>query len=126
MEVERLPAYDGISRESYLIAVVAQSAPTMIEHRTGVVMSLHVGECGIVYPPDVAQPRKFLVVVPLLPVEPPEVDAVTFHGSENLVVPSLHESLGGSVPCDVLLLGRIHAHPSRHVVISFFIILYHI
>ena len=93
LEVERFPADDGIARESYLIAVVAQSAPTVIQHGSGVVMTLHVGECGIVYPPGVAQTRKFLVVFPLLPVEPPEVDAVTFHGSENLVVPSLHESL---------------------------------
>ena len=124
LEVERFPADDGITRESYLIAVVAQSAPTVIQHRPCVVMTLHICECGIVDPPHVAKSWKLLVVVPLLPVEPPEVDAVAFHRSQHFVIPSLHESFGRGVPCYILLLGRIHAHPTCHVGVAILIILY--
>ena len=56
-----------------MIAVVAQTTPTVVEHRACVAITLEVGEETVVDPPGVAQ------VGPLLPVEPPEVDAAAFH-----------------------------------------------
>ena len=71
--------------------MVAQSAPTVVEHRSRFAVALHVGERSIVDPPGVAEVRKLLVVAPLLPVEPPEVDAVLLHRVQHLLVPALHE-----------------------------------
>ena len=91
LEVERFPAYYGVAREADLIAVVAQSAPTVVEHRARFAVALHVGERSIVDPPGVAEVGELLVVAPLLPVEPPEVDAVLLHRVQHLLVPALHE-----------------------------------
>ena len=68
LEVERFPADDGVAREAYLVAVVTQPAPAVVEHRALLAMALHVGEGGIVYPPGVAEPWELLVVESLLPV----------------------------------------------------------
>ena len=114
LEVERFPANYGIARETYLIAVVAQSAPTVVEHRARVAVALHVGECCIVDPPGVAEVGELLVVAPLLPVEPPEVDTVLLHRVQHLLVPALHEVLVGCCPLYILLRGRVNAHPLRH------------
>ena len=91
LEVERFPAYYGVAREADLIAVVAQSAPTVVEHRSRFAVALHVGERSIVDPPGVAEVGELLVVAPLLPVEPPEVDTVLLHRVQHLLVPALHE-----------------------------------
>ena len=91
LEVERFPAYYGVAREADLIAVVAQSAPTVVEHRSRFAVALHVGERSVVDPPRVAEVGEQFVVAPLLPVEPPEVDAVLLHRVQHLLVPALHE-----------------------------------
>ena len=97
--------------------MVAQSAPAVVEHGSCLAVALHVGECGVVEPPCVAQSCEFFVVRPLLPVEPPEVHALFLHRAQYLAVPSFHETLVGSQPWNVLLLGGVHAHPFGKVAV---------
>ena len=124
LEVERFPAYYGVAREANLIAVVAQSAPTVVEHRSCFAVALHVGERSIVDPPGVAEIGELLVVAPLLPVEPPEVDAVLLHRVQHLLVPALHEVFVRRRPLYSLLLVGVHAHPLRHRRVAILVGLY--
>ena len=83
MEIKALPRDDGVARETDLVTMVAQAAPTVIKHRACVAGALKVGEEAVVDPPGDAQISELLVVEPMLPVEPPEVDAVAFHGLQD-------------------------------------------
>ena len=91
--VEALPSDVGVAREAYLIAVVAKSAPAVIEHRALFSLALHVAEPDVVAPECVAQPRHFFVGEPLLPVEPPEVDAFFHVGVQIGVEQGFHKAL---------------------------------
>ena len=78
-----MPRDDGIARETDLVAVVAQAAPAVVEHRARGAGALEVGEEAIVDPPGDAQVGKVFLGEPMLPVEPPEVDAVALHGFQD-------------------------------------------
>ena len=89
--------------------MVAQSAPAVVEHGTLAVLALHVAEEEVVAPPRIAQPLHLLVVEPLLPVEPPEVDAVVHIGMQIGLEESLYELLVAAEPFHSLAVGAAHA-----------------
>ena len=55
--------------------MVAQTTPTVIEQGTLRAVILHVREPDVVAPEDIVQVLEGTVLFPLLPVEPPEVNA---------------------------------------------------
>ena len=75
-ERQTLPCGEDVARECRLVSVRAQSAPAMIDHRPFVGRELAVAEKGVVEPERIAYRRHILALLPLLPVEPPEVDAL--------------------------------------------------
>ena len=96
---EHLPGRIGITREADLIAVAADSSPSVIDYWTAGVDALalalayHVIEEGVVQPECIAQVRNIFAEFPLLPVKPPEIDSLAFertdHGIEICVSPGL-------------------------------------
>ena len=74
-EAQAFPRDVGVAREAYLVAVVAEAAPAVVEQGTLRAVPLHVGKPDVVAPEDIVEVRQSLVLCPLLPVEPPEVDA---------------------------------------------------
>ena len=115
LEVERLPRDNGITRESHLIAVVAESAPAVIYHRSLLSVLLHIGEEAAACPPSVLQRGELAVVDVLLPVEPPEIHAVSHHRVEYFVEHRGHELLVAAEPVDALLRCRVHTHGACHL-----------
>ena len=83
---EHLPCREGVPGEAYLVAVAAYAAPAVVDHRSRGIDALGFGLAylvmkeGIVEPERIAEPRSVVAVLPLLPVEPPEVDPHVFQG----------------------------------------------
>ena len=101
--VERSPGGVGVAREAYLIAMVAQTTPTMVEHGTmfGLRAKLVV-EDAVVEPPCVAERWDAIVLQLLLPIEPPEIHTLLLEREKHLVEPTAHEALVGTLPTDGL------------------------
>ena len=136
-EFQALPRDKRVAREAYLIAVIAESAPAMIEHRALVAVTLHIGKPDVVTPEHIVERGDTAIFLPLLPVDPPEIDTIghivveisvedgldiTLVGAEPLVgltvafAEPLHESL-------ILLLvgahaiGRMQVHRGLHALL---------
>ena len=107
--VERLPRDNGIARESHLVAMVAQAAPTVINHRSLICVLLHIGKETTAYPPCVFQRRHFPVVEMLLPIKPPETYTIAHHRIENDVKHAGHKLLVGRHPLNRLFSCRVYA-----------------
>ena len=103
--VEAVPGDVGVARESYLIAVVAQSAPAVIQHRALLALALHVAEPDVVAPEGVAQSLHLFVGEPLLPVEPPEVYAFVHIGVQIGVEQGFHKPLVATQKLHCLAVG---------------------
>ena len=93
LEVERSPGDDSISREAYLVTMVAQSAPTVVKHRSGVAVTLHIGKNSVINPPRVIQILHPLGGAFRFSVNPPEVNTVSLHRMQDFVCPTGHKSL---------------------------------
>ena len=74
LEGERIPHRDGVAGEADLVAVIAQPAPAMEEQRP-LALALLIGKVDVVEPPGGHHAGDFGALL-LLPVEPPEVDAL--------------------------------------------------
>ena len=70
------PDGDGIARKADLVAMIAIAAPAMEKQGT-LALVLLIGEVDVVQPPGWVDARNFRVAF-LLPVKPPEVDALLF------------------------------------------------
>jgi len=71
---ERIPDGNSVAGEADLIAMIAEPAPT-VEEKRPLAFTLLISEVHIVEPPrwvDAGQLRGWL----LLPIEPPEIDAL--------------------------------------------------
>jgi len=101
--------------------MISQSAPTMIEHRTGSAVSFHLGEKDIINPPYIIQTVHFLIIRKLLPVEPPEVYPFLLHRMKSIFEHSFHQLLIRSNPRDRILSFRIHAYIGGYRPIGFLI-----
>ena len=121
LEIERIPRNHGIAREANLIAMVAESAPAVINHGALIGVILHIREEASAHPPCIFQLSHFFIVDALLPVEPPKVDAVVHHRVKNHIEHSSHEFLVAREPIYALFRGRVHAHNACHFRIFLFI-----
>ena len=119
--VESLPRGSGVARKTYLVTVVAQAAPTVVDKRARVAVVGHAAEEGVVNPPCVAQAFQLGVEQILLPVEPPERHAFLFHGLEHVLEHVGHEFLVGVHPFHRLLALRVHAHVLCQSRVCFFV-----
>ena len=108
LEGERIPHRDGVAGEADLVAVIAQAAPAMEEQRA-LALALLIGEVDVVEPPGVVHAGHACVLL-LLPVEPPEVDALLLQRVEDQVDVVGGALLVGEVEGDVFLGRRIDAH----------------
>ena len=118
LEVERSPRDGGVARKSDLIAVVAQPAPAVVEHRAHIAALLHVAEKYVVEPPCVAQPLDGGVGGLLLPVEPPEIHPVTLHRRQDAAEDAADEFLVGRYPGYGLFRRGVDAHVAGYVGIA--------
>ena len=123
---EHLPRSQAVSGEADLVAVAADASPTMVYHRAAGIYSLisrladHIVEEGVVQPERVVESWNILAELPLLPVEPPEVNSLTLertdHGIEicvrpvDVIHPERYRSLA-AVRIDVTLRAVIFIRP---------------
>ena len=79
-EGQRLPLGVGVARECQRIAVRSEAAPAVVDEgpQLGVLL-LGVVEEGVVEPEGVRKSRGEFRLHPLLPIEPPEIDALALH-----------------------------------------------
>ena len=82
--------------------MVSESAPTMIEQRTLVTVTLHVAEIAVVDPPGVVKLCEFCIIYMLLPVKPPEVHTFLLHRMHYLLEHVAHELLVRVDPVDAV------------------------
>lgn len=80
--------YVGITGETYLITVISQASPAVIQQRTGCTVALHVAEQYIIKPPCIVQCLYMSVEHILLPVQPPEI--YSFFSIGRRMVFSIH------------------------------------
>ena len=118
LEVERSPRDGGVARKSDLIAVVAQPAPAVVEHRSHIAVLLHVAEKYVVEPPCVAQSLDGRVGGLLLPVEPPEIHPVALHRRQDAAEDAADEFLVGRYPGYGLFRRGVDAHVAGNVGIA--------
>ena len=104
--------------------MVAQSAPTVENHRTRFLGILHIVEKDVVDPPCIVKRVNFRVVKALLPVNPPETDALAGHRVENILEKTVHETTVGRYPRHILLGSGIDAIFASHFRISLLIVLH--
>src|SRR6185437_11025213 len=112
LEGERRPHGDGVSREADLVAVVSESSPAM-EEQWALAFALLICEVEVVEPPGIVHAREFGVGL-LLPVEPPEVDALLLKRMEDKLEVVGGPLFVGWVEGDVFLCCRIDAHGAGH------------
>jgi hypothetical protein len=93
LELEGFPGDSGISRETYLVTMVSEAAPTMVEEWTFVSITLHITEIAVVYPPGIMQFGELCIEYVLLPVEPPEINAFLLHRMHHLLEHIAHKLL---------------------------------
>ncbi len=115
---ERIPDGDGVTGEADLVAVVAEATPAM-EEEGAFALVLLVGEVDVVEPPGWVDACELGVAL-LLPVKPPEVDALFFERvvEEVEVVPG--ELAVGDVEGDVLLRSGVDAHVAGELRVGVF------
>ena len=86
---EDLPTGLRVAGEADLVAVAADAAPAVIDHRPAGVGTLvraladDVVEEGVVEPEGVGEAFGVFAEPPLLPVEPPEIDALPLEGTDD-------------------------------------------
>ena len=97
-ETKALPCGVRVSRETYLIAMIPETAPPMVEQGTLCAVLLHVAKPNVVAPEDIVEILQSPVLFPLLPVEPPEVNALVYVGMQIGVEKSLYIFLVASHP----------------------------
>ena len=123
---KHLPRSQTVSGKADLVAVAADASPAMVDHRAAGIYSLisrladHIVEEGVVQPECVVKSLHVLAELPLLPVEPPEVNSLTLertdHGIEicvrpvDVIHPERYRSLA-AVRIDVTLRAVIFIRP---------------
>ena len=84
-----LPCRIHITGESYLIAVAADTSPTVIYHRSRSLKAKRLSlthlviEEGIIQPECIAQVLDISRLLPLLPVKPPEIHSLTVKRTDH-------------------------------------------
>ena len=78
--------------------MVTQSAPAVVEHRTLGAVTFHIRKPDIVTPEDIVQTLDGTILFPLLPVEPPEINALVYIGMQIGIEECLHVFLVRSDP----------------------------
>ena len=91
-EGEGLPGVVAVSGEADLVAVAAQAAPAVIDHGTRGLFGAEAAgaphfviEEGVVEPEGVAQALDVFALLPLLPVQPPEIHALALQRVDDAV-----------------------------------------
>ena len=112
LELQRLPADDRVAGEADRVAVAADPGVARERQRPAAV-ARRVQVVEVVEQPQRVQPRQ-LGDLALLPVQPPEVDAVVLERVVELLEVGLEEVRVGRVEVDGQLGGRIDAHPLGH------------
>ena len=112
LKLERGPHRNRVAGEADLVAMIAQSAPAVEEQRT-LAFALLIGEVKVVQPPGWIHVRHVGGGL-LLPVQPPEIDALLFQRMEHEIEVIRRPKLVGGIEGDVLLRRRIDAHRLRH------------
>src|SRR4051812_17801253 len=92
--------------------MIAETAPAMEQERTPA-LALLVSEMDIVEPPGGIHAGHAGVLL-LLPVEPPEIDALFFQRVQHEIEIVLRELLAGDVEGHVFSGPRIDAHGPGH------------
>ncbi len=108
----------GVAGEANLIAVAAQTTPSVVNHRTAVgTVLVHFIKEHMVAPEGLTQVGSMLAGKPLLPIEPPEVHALFLFGTDNGVEKCLGEIGAVEYPLDTLrtVLG-LHIFAAEHQV----------
>ena len=100
LEIKRLPRDGSVTRETDLIAMVAQASPTVVQKRTLVGVALHVGEVAVVDPPCIMELLHIDIIHMLLPIEPPEVNSLLLHRMHYVLEHGSHELLVRVHPID--------------------------
>ncbi len=124
-ELQHRPLVRRVARKANLVTVAAQSAPTVVDDGTLRIYALrhtlprHIIKESVIQPESVAQIVRVLAGLPLLPVEPPEIDALTlermYHRIEigvrplHLVDAERHRSLLARLAAILLRAGELPA-----------------
>ena len=116
LELQRLPRHDGVAGEADRVAVRARAGVTREGERARVAFAVvaAVVAGGIEVMQVVQAPQRVEARLPrqaaLLPVNPPEVDAIFLHRVVELVEVDLHELRIGQVELHGLAAFRIDVH----------------
>ena len=108
LEVQRLPGDDRVAREADGVAVAADAGIAR-ERQGAAAVARGVEEVEVVEQPQRVEPRQ-LGHLALLPVQPPEVDALVLERVVQLLEVGLEERGVGGVEVDGQLRGGIDAH----------------
>src|ERR1700752_4022339 len=92
--------------------MIAESTPAMKEER-GRALALLVSEVKVIEPPGIVHAGQFGVEL-LLPVEPPEVDALLFERMKDKIEIVNGPAFVGQIEGNILLGCRIDAHGASH------------
>ena len=93
-----------IARETDLIAMAAETAPTMEDERTAVgTIVLHLIEENMITPESFAQTVGVWACEILLPIEPPEIHSLFFKGTDEVLEEGFGKLLIFEFPRDTFL-----------------------
>ncbi len=112
LELERVPHRNRVAGKPNLVAMVAQPAPAMEQQRP-FALPLLVGKVHVVQPPRRHHTRHLRLLL-LLPVQPPEVDALLLQRMVHQVHIVRRKLLVGNVERHILPRRRINPHRCRH------------
>ena len=115
------PAGVCVAREADRIAMAAQPAPTMVDDGAYLLaVHLHIGEVDMVEPESLAQSLGVGTREPLLPVQPPEVDAFALAQAHDILEERLVEWVVVELPGDGGAVGvaQFVAHSSIAVLVA--------
>src|SRR5712692_4961338 len=116
---ERFPYRNCIPRKSYLVPMISQPSPAVKKEWARPVLPLHIGEVNIVQPPRWCYSGD-LRCPPLLPVQPPKINALSFERPENDIQVVRCEFFINDVKWHIRFAGRVEPHCSCHFWVSFF------
>ena len=103
--------------------MAAETAPTVVDGGTAVgAVEAHVLEEDVVVPEGLAKAVDMLVEEPLLPVEPPEIDAFLLADTDDVVEHGFVEIVVLEFPGDGLALGRVAAEVAAEDIVELLVV----
>ena len=117
---ERIPRNISISRKTYLITMISQASPTVINQWTLIGIAFHIFKESIIEPPSVIQFLYILIENPLLPIEPPKIHTLLFNRMQHDIEQRTHKLLIRALPRNIFMSRYIEIHTFRKIFVLAF------